>query len=208
LRNIVFWDIDTQIDFLNPGGKLYVPGAEVIRGNLAYLSQLGSRMGVCLSGSVDAHRPDDPEFDEWPEHCVYGTPGQQKVSETSANNILFVPSVKLSSDQLSDVEEYNGQVIFEKQGIDVSNNPNVKPFLDFVNPDVVVIYGVVTEICVNLAVNFLAGDLRYNTAVVIDAVKELNESIADSCFADWKTLGVEILRTRDAEVYTDRFVER
>ena len=28
LRKIVFWEVDTQADFMLPGGKLYVPGAE------------------------------------------------------------------------------------------------------------------------------------------------------------------------------------
>ena len=54
---MIFWDVDTQIDFMEPAGKLYVPGAEEIRSNLAYLTNMGS--GVRLSGSVDAHVPDD-----------------------------------------------------------------------------------------------------------------------------------------------------
>jgi nicotinamidase/pyrazinamidase len=195
----VFWDVDTQTDFITPSGNLYVPRAEEINDNLAYLTNLGARKYLRLSGSVDAHRPDDSEFDEWEIHCVYGTPGQLKVPETISQNILFIPSNKLSSDQLSDVKAYNGQVIFEKQSTDVSNNPNVKPFLELINPELIVIYGVVTEICVNLAVHFLAGNLGYNTVVVGDAIKELDSSIADAYLADWKTMGVEILSTREVE---------
>jgi nicotinamidase/pyrazinamidase len=190
---VVFWDVDTQIDFMEPAGKLYVPGAEEIRLNLASLTNMG--LGVLLSGSVDAHMSDDPEFVEWPEHCVYGTPGQLKIQDSLVEDILFVPSAKLSSEQLAEVAAFDGQVIFEKQDTDVSSNPNVKPFVDLIEPDLVVVYGVVTEICVNLTVNFLAGDLGYGTVVVVDAVKELDSSEAVSCQADWKAHGVKVVNT-------------
>ncbi len=190
---VVFWDVDTQIDFMEPAGKLYVPRAEEIKLNLAYLTNMGS--GVRLSGSVDAHVPDDPEFAEWLEHCVYGTPGQLKIPDSLLDDVLFVPSAKLSSEQLADVVAFDGQVIFEKQGIDVSLNHNVKPFVDLIEPDLFVVYGVVAEICVNLTVNFLAGDLGYMTVVVVDAVKELDSSEAVSCQADWKAHGAKMVKT-------------
>ena len=162
---MVFWDVDTQIDFMEPAGKLYVPGAEEIRLNLAYLTNMGS--GVRLSGSVDAHVPDDPEFVEWLEHCVYGTPGQLKIQDSSVEDILFVPSARLSSEQLAEVAAFNGQVIFEKQDTDVSSNPNVKPFMDLIEPDLVVVYGVVTEICVNLTVRARAQEIMLFYLVVL-----------------------------------------
>ena len=31
---LLFWDVDTQFDFMHPAGKLYVPGAETIISNL------------------------------------------------------------------------------------------------------------------------------------------------------------------------------
>jgi len=198
VRKVVFWDVDTQIDFIEPTGKLYVPGAEEIRANLAYLTEMGASRR-CLSGSVDAHTPSDNEFKEWPEHCVYGTPGQQKVQESTVKCTLFVPSVKLSFKQLSEVAAYEGQVIFEKQDTDLRTNPNVKSYMDLIRPRLIVIYGVVSEICVNSAVDFFARDLGYNTAVVDDAIKEIDLYKADLCKAEWKTLSVEMLKTMDVE---------
>ena len=43
-----------------------------------------------------------------------------------------------------------------------------------------------------------ARDLGCETVVVVDAIKEIVLSKADSCSAEWKALDVEMLRTRDA----------
>ena len=62
----VFFDIDTQIDFVYPAGALYVSGAERI---LAAVSQLNRRAPRLIS-TMDAHSEDDPEFKIYPHHCV------------------------------------------------------------------------------------------------------------------------------------------
>ena len=198
MMKVVFWDVDTQIDFIEPTGKLYVSGAEETRANLAYLTELGANWG-CLSGSVDAHTPSDMEFRDWPEHCVYGTPGQHKIPESIVGDTLFVPSVKLSIEQYSEVAAFEGQVIFEKQDTDVRSNPNVKSYMDLIRPEIIVVYGLVSEICVNSAVDFFVRDLGYETVVVVDAIKEIDLSKANHCKAEWKSYDVKMLRTRDVE---------
>jgi len=198
LDKIVFWDVDTQIDFMELEGKLYVPGAEALRPNLGYLTDLGAERAR-LCGSVDAHLPDDPEFADWPEHCVYGTLGQRKVFETLIDGTLYVPSVKLTKSQLNEVVQFSGQVIFEKQDNDVRTNQNVRRFMERVKPDLVVVYGVVSEICVNHAVEFIAGDLGYDTVVVSNAIKELDRIKSKSCQADWGKLGARVLNIGEVE---------
>ncbi|MFH1180607.1 MAG: cysteine hydrolase family protein [Candidatus Bathyarchaeota archaeon] len=198
MGDVVFWDVDTQNDFIEPNGRLYVSGAEGLRNNLRHLTCLGAEKAR-LCGSVDAHRPDDPEFSDWPVHCVYGTRGQLKVTETLVDGTLFMPSIRLTDSQLSEAVAYFGRVIFEKQGTDVRGNPNVKPFMELVKPDLVVVYGVVSEICVNHAVDFLGRELGFRTVVVGDAIKELDKSKADICWAEWKRYGVEDVCAADVE---------
>jgi len=36
-RDFVFWEVDVQTDFMLPGGKLYVPGAEKLLPNIRRL---------------------------------------------------------------------------------------------------------------------------------------------------------------------------
>ena len=203
MGKVIFWDVDTQIDFIEPNGKLYVTGAENLKTNLRYLTKLGAAKAR-LCGSVDAHLPDDPEFTEWPEHCVYGTPGQHKVTETLKEAVLFIPSVQFAKNQLLEVADYRGQVIFEKQDIDVRTNLNVKTFMEMVKPDLLVIYGFVSEICVDNAVGLFAADLQYDTVVVSDAIKELDRTKSESCQANWVELGVKLLNTSEVESLLNR----
>src|ERR1700734_3572035 len=74
----VFFDIDTQIDFVYPAGALYVPGAEHI---LPIVGELNRNAPMVIS-TMDAHTEDDPEFQIYPHHCVVGTAGQHKPAIT------------------------------------------------------------------------------------------------------------------------------
>src|ERR1700683_5504186 len=78
----VFFDVDTQIDFMYPAGALYVPGAENVVGEIAALKRFADSQGIPLVSTMDAHSEDDPEFRVWPPHCVVGTAGQLKPEAT------------------------------------------------------------------------------------------------------------------------------
>ena len=78
----VFFDVDTQFDFLYPAGALYVPGAETIVAHIASLNQFAGTNGIPVISTMDAHAQDDPEFQSWPAHCVAGSIGQQKPAST------------------------------------------------------------------------------------------------------------------------------
>jgi len=192
----LFWDVDTQVDFFDKG-KLAVPGAEAIRGNLKLLTLKGWEASVTMAGSADAHTPEDREFQVWGEHCVYGTPGQRKIPETRLDDILLIPSRKLTSSQLSEATQFRGQVIFEKQVNDVKSNRNVMRYLEAVRPDGIVLYGVVTEICVDLTVQFLVGELGYSVTVVDDAIREIDPTQAMKARSNWRNQGVKIASTKD-----------
>src|SRR6202140_1586818 len=133
----VFFDIDTQIDFVYPAGALYVPGAERI---VPVIAELNRRAPLVIS-TMDAHSEDDPEFQIYPHHCVAGTIGQQKPSVTLREKRAVIPARTEGLQQL----------ILEKQKLDCFSNPNLMPLLAELNADRYVVYGVVTEICVRLA---------------------------------------------------------
>ena len=94
---LVLWGVDAQADFMLPDGKLYVPGAEKIIPNLNRLVEQARWARVLLISSADAHQPDDPEFREWPAHCVKGTAGAELVPEARAARRLRGRAARASS---------------------------------------------------------------------------------------------------------------
>ena len=170
-HSLIFWDVDTQVDFMLPEGKLYVPGAERIIPTLAKLTNWAAKHHVLVVASVDAHQPSDQEFSQYPPHCLAGTPGQKKISEASLSPQFTLPN--RAGAVLPDAERYQ-QIIIEKQEFDVFTNPKTDAFLAQLGKPEIVLYGVVTEICVSAAGRGLL-DRGYRVTVVEDAIRHLDQ---------------------------------
>ena len=170
-RNLIFWDVDTQADFMLPGGKLYIPGAETIIPTLAQLTRWAASHQVLVVADVDAHQPDEEEFSLYPPHCLVGTPGQKKIPETTLSPQFIIPNRPKA--ELPAAERYR-QIVIEKQTIDVFTNPNIEAFLAWIGKPDIVLYGVVTEICVAFATRGLL-DRGYQVTVVEDAIQHLDQ---------------------------------
>jgi nicotinamidase/pyrazinamidase len=201
-REVIFWDVDTQRDFMLPGGKLYVPGAEKLIPNLKRLVDLARDGSVFLVSTVDAHTPDDPEFRDWPPHCVQGTPGQLKIPETLTDDFLIIPNdpgFRLPEDLRA-----RKQIIVEKQTLDDFDNPNTERILRLLGTDAEhFVFGVVTEYCVRLSV---VGMLKrgYRVAVVTDAIETLKEEDGSRSLAEFVARGARLVRTEDAVAAAER----
>jgi len=168
----VFFDIDTQIDFLFPAGALYVPGAERLLPALEQLNRYAAAHAIPVISTMDAHSEDDPEFAQWPAHCVVGAIGQQKPAATLLDKRVVISTApgEYSIDGAQ-------QILLEKQHLDLFTNPNLPGVLERLNAGRSVVYGVVTEYCVRCAV---MGLLRQGKPVelVTDAIQSLDKEAA------------------------------
>lgn len=197
---LVFWDVDTQVDFMLPGGKLYVPGAEKIIPNLKRLVDAARQKGVLLISSADAHLPDDEEFKDFPPHCVQGTPGQKKIPETLTPNLFVVPNVPGAP--LPDRFTAGQQVLIEKRKLDVFTNPSIGAVLDRVLQSVTpekpefVVFGVVTEYCVRCATSGLL-ERGHHVAIVTDAIETLDAAAAQRTLDELVSCGARLTTTSD-----------
>ncbi|MGA2267630.1 MAG: isochorismatase family cysteine hydrolase [Bryobacteraceae bacterium] len=171
----VFFDIDSQLDFLYPAGALYVPKAERIVPAIARLNRFAAAHGIPVVSTTDAHAEDDPEFAVWPPHCIAGTWGQHKAEATLLDDRIVIPNRDCAL-----ALEGAPQIIVEKQTVDVFLAPNLGRVAERLNADRYVVYGVVTEICVLYAVRSLLKTGKPVT-VVTDAVEALN--VGDSARA-------------------------
>jgi nicotinamidase/pyrazinamidase len=189
---MLFWDVDTQADFIYPDGKLYVPGAESIVLNLDRLTAWAARNGVLIIASACAHREDDVEFAYYPPHCLLGTPGQEKIPATRLPNALVLPNRKVRLPQ--DLFRYQ-QIILEKQELDVFSNPNTHQLLERLGTvREIVLYGVVTEICVACTGRglFRRG---HRLRVVSDAIRHLDHPKAQLFLQEMTEAAGELITT-------------
>jgi nicotinamidase/pyrazinamidase len=191
-NSVLFWDVDTQADFIYPDGKLYVPGAEMIVLNLKQLTAWAAEHETMIVASACAHQPGDPEFNQYPPHCLAGTPGQRKIPETLLSNPLIVPNRPVELPE--DLSRYQ-QIILEKQQLDVFSNPNTELLLQRIGRDrQVVLYGVVTEICVAYAACGLL-QRGYRVSVVTDAIRHLDESKSQVFLEELTRSGATLVAT-------------
>jgi nicotinamidase/pyrazinamidase len=165
----VFFDIDTQIDFVFPAGALYAPGAERIIDTVAALNRRAAAAGSVVISTMDAHLENDPEFHEWPAHCVVGTVGQQKPASTLLEKRIVIPPVEAAER----IDGYQ-QILLEKRQLDAFTSPNLEWILEALRPDRYVVYGVVTEYCVKCAAFGLLQTGK-RVEIVTDAIRSLSE---------------------------------
>lgn len=162
-----FIDVDSQRDFLYPAGALYVPGAERIVPAIAKLNRFAAANSIPVVSTADAHSENDPEFKQWPPHCVAGTWGQAKADATMLERRVVVPNRECAL-ALDGAQ----QIVVEKQTVDVFQARNLARVIEALGAGRFVVYGVVTEICVLYAARGLLKMGRPVT-IVTDAVKEL-----------------------------------
>lgn len=201
----VFWDVDTQVDFMRPDGKLYVGGAETIVSNLGALTRFAHGNGVRIVASSDNHDPTDdelsdaPDFsDTFPPHCLRGTQGQARIPETALRDVLVVEPEDPRATVLERLEGHAGDILFHKHYFDVFTNPNVGPVLNALGIDEVVLYGVALDVCNRYAVEgLLSRHPEIALTVVTDAVRAIDEDNRDDLLGDWHSRGVSLVRTAE-----------
>lgn len=198
MDGLVFWNVDTQHDFVDRDGALYVPGAEEIKPLLRALTEHARRRGVRVLGSVDAHSEKDPEMQAsggpFPVHCVAGTPGQGIIPETAPADPLFVQNRAYDEEELGRVLAHEGEILFEKQHYDVFTNPNALPVVQRLGIRRAVVYGVATDYCDRAAAIGLrrAGVVVY---LVEDAIRPVTEEGGRAALAEMLAAGVRMVST-------------
>jgi nicotinamidase/pyrazinamidase len=177
----VFFDIDTQNDFLLPAGALYAPGAEKIIGTIAKLNHHAAKHRIPVVSTMDAHSENDPEFRDWPHHCVVDTFGQQKPAPTLLEKRVILPNSPSSV-------TLNDQILLEKQTFSALSNVNFARLLNLLAADRYVVYGVVTEVCVKFAAFGLL-ETGKRVEIVTDAICPLDAANGAKTLAEFTALG-------------------
>ena len=200
----ILWDVDTQVDFIEPGGKLYFAGAEEARPGMARLVEAARAAGAIHVASCDQHELSDPEisaepdFDStWPPHCLLGTRGAEKIPETKQFDPLPLPLVPLPAATLRGLLHGRREILIPKKQYDPFTNPNSETLLDALAPDEILLFGVATDICDDAAVRALLRRGR-RLAFVEDASRGVDESRIAACTGAWREGGVRFTTAEEA----------
>lgn len=169
MPKVAFIDVDTQFDFMDPKGGLYVKGAQELVSNLSRLLGHAKARKIPVISTMDTHAKDDPEFKKFPPHCVKGTLGQAKIRETIMERARTVSNIKQEVNPLG-----WDQVLLEKNSLNMFENVNAEDILKYTGAKRFVVFGVATDYCVGLVARGLL--MRgYKVDIVTDAIAAVDE---------------------------------
>jgi nicotinamidase/pyrazinamidase len=206
-KGILFWNVDTQIDFIEPFGKLYVPGAEKLKPVFKTITDFAAERKIRVVNTCDFHLINsnelsaNPDFaTTFPEHCMAGTSGAEFIAETKPDTPAIIDWMTQLAilPQLANANQFRN-IVIRKDAFDVfEGNPYTERILQLINPEKVFVYGVTTNVCVDKAVCGLAEN-GYPVYVLEDAIKELPNLPLP--FDRWKNLGVKMIQFSEVTAY-------
>jgi nicotinamidase/pyrazinamidase len=199
----LLWDVDTQVDFIRPDGKLPVPDAEDAVPAMARLVRWAEAEGVTHLATADDHELTDPELatepdfsTTFPPHCLRGTPGAAKIPETEQHDPLPLSLTPYSPGMLPELVRDRRELLVLKKTFNAFSNPNVEPLLELLAPDEVLLFGVATDVCNHAAVMGLLAR-NYDVAFVEDASQGLSPDFVAHSFDLWRAGGVRFTTSDD-----------
>ena len=201
VTKVILWDVDTQVDFMLPDGKLYVPHAAETIPAMKRLVEAAREAGVVHVASADDHELTDPEISDdpdfrntYPPHCMRGTRGAQKLPETEQEDPLPVGLLPFPPGVVPELIDGRRELLLLKKNFNVFTNPNTDPLLDALDPEEIIVFGVATDVCDDAAIRgFLLRGRRVR--FVEDAARGLDEERVQECTAAWRAGGVEFTTT-------------
>jgi nicotinamidase/pyrazinamidase len=200
-RNLVFWEVDPQADFMLPGGKLYVPGAEKLLPNIRKLTDAARQDRVFLVSHGCYHTQDDPEFSTFPPHCIKGTAGARFVPEALTENVVTVAN-EVTAKLPPDLSQYQ-QILLEKQTLDIFESRHANELVERLGGDTqFVVFGVVTEYCIRFAAKGLL-ERGHRVSVVQDAIETLAPENGKRTIAELRALDARFISTSRALTLLD-----
>lgn len=198
----IYWNVDTQYDFMRNDedykGLLPIDGAKDIEITLKKITNYARGTSCQIVSTGDWHNlnskefSNEPDFKEtFPTHCLHNTRGAKFIPATNPVNPLVIDWKDESFDET--LVKNNGEIVIYKDAFDVfEGSPHTNKILDIVNPNMVVVYGVATNVCVDFAVNGLV-KRGYKVIVYKDGIKELPGVDVNEIYTDWKLKGVLLI---------------
>ncbi|MCA9478425.1 MAG: isochorismatase family protein [Nanoarchaeota archaeon] len=210
-QDIIFWNVDTQYDFMRPDGKLPVEGAQSIEPNLEKITKYAMDHNLQVVNTRDWHTKEDAEISNtpdfvatYPEHCMAGTIGADYVPATKPMSSQVVDLEDVAETDLKKISDYRN-IVINKNKFDVyAGNKFTHTLVDILDPAAMVVYGVATNVCVDQAV-MGHRNKGIDVYVIEDAIKHLPHLDADPVMSKeatlkkWQDNGVQLIQTEQLD---------
>lgn len=199
-RKTLFWDVDTQYDFIMPDGKLYAPEAEQIVPVVSDLRAMALDHGCSIIASMDWHSPDNPEISDQPDfkktfpaHCIAGSPGAERVGYLGKLPIDIVDLDLRNPGEIAElVQREPFHIAIRKEAISVFSNPNTVNLIESATPGRIIVFGMVLEFCVQDTLRGLARFPDIELVLVKDATAALDAGAEARVLAELQRMGIEV----------------
>lgn len=192
---MIFFDVDTQRDFMHSEGALYVPAAETIHQNIERLLRAAGEHEITTVSSRCAHEPGDQEFEIFPPHCIDGEPGAERIFA----DLPALPRQEIAVDAEADPQarlQPANHYVVKKKVFDLFSNQWLEGLRrkgEFKNEQCVV-FGVATDYCVRACALGLA-EAGGRVLLVEDATRGVAEETTSRTVDEMRAAGVEFTTT-------------
>ncbi len=192
---MIFFDVDTQHDFMDRAGALYVPDAEVVRPNIERLLRAAGERGITTVSSRCAHEPGDPEFEIFPPHCLDGSRGAERVFA----DLPALPRREVATDAAADRQtelQPATHYVVKKKVFDLFSNRWLEGLRQsgVFRGESCVVFGVATDYCVRACALGLA-EVGARVLLVEDAVRGVAADTTSRTIDEMRAAGVEFTTT-------------
>lgn len=192
---MIFFDIDTQHDFMDATGALAVPDAEAIKPQIERLLRAASQQRLATISSCCAHEPGDAEFEIFPPHCLEGTPGAERIFAA----LPALPRTEVAVDAMPDAAakiEAGHHYVVKKKVYDLFSNAwlNELRVRGVFADQPCGVFGVATDYCVRAAALGLA-ESGAHVLLVEDAIRGVAPDTTAQTIAEMHAAGVVFTTT-------------
>lgn len=186
----VLIDLNTQCDFLLPGGALPVANRDHILPRIRALMTWARNERVPVVSSLEAHRPGETHRG-LPPFCIDRTRGQRKVPFTLMPRRVLVQGDN-TFDLPADPFAANQQIVFTKRHDDFLSNPKADRLINSIRPE----YWLLTGIAATHSVKSIALGLmarHFHVVVVRDCCGYWSATDCDHAIRQMEAKGAVIV---------------
>lgn len=187
-------DLNTQFDFLLPGGAMPVANRSTALPNIRRLMNWARLQEVPIISSLEAHRIGE-SLHGLPPHCIDRSPGQRKLPFTLMPKRILVMGDN-TTDLPSDPFRRYQQIIFTKRNVDFLSNPKADRLINSIGVDHFIIFGISAAHCVKAMVLGLIAQHNH-VVVVTDACGWWSHSDAEHSFRQMDAKGAVLVSTEE-----------